>query len=393
MWSQLGPGSMWANTLLISCSGSSFSFNTATTETNTLIGNTQNWNHEGELSQGYFELNIWASSSTWIDFFEVDGLRYNTSIHLPDSEETLRIEHNISLPREIRLKAKTNQSSVILFSCLKFHGYFVPKSSSLTSSSSSTSSSLTSSSLTSSSLTTSLTTLSLSTSTTMMSSISSPTEESENNNLIEISFVVVFLLFFLGYWVIPISKPKEWKLNLHSIKHKKGRIIALTHYKGEYFDVVGYPYSNTDTYLSTFFGSEFMPFLGDYDSTYHVYSIGSRIPLSEAIQGAEFYTRLQWITTIAKALTKAHKCNQSLGKLEDLWIDPVSQRLSIANYYQHLDHPKGVDINRLGQIADELSPDCRDDEDWNEFIKCTLSSECPSAKECFKILSHFIALQ
>jgi len=225
--------------------------------------------------------------------------------------------------------------------------------------------------------------------------VSEPQEETqESESYYELSFVVVYLIFFLGYWMSPISKPKEWHVNLASIQKKKGFVLAKTYYKGEYFDVAGYHKPRTnEIYLSTFFGSEFCPYLGEFDDTYHIYAIGQRIPLSAALEGASFTTRLTWLLTLSNALKKAHRVNQSLGSLEDLWIEPTSQSLSIANYYQKLDKPKGSDINQFGKVANLLTEDCRDDEELNQFIHSCLSARPPSAKDCFKKIRYFISLQ
>lgn len=356
------------NPSLISCSGSSFAYNAVSSTTQILVGDTSGWSHNDMFIQGYFELSIWAAdlSAVTFDYFEVDGIKHNITGYLNNVETVIKKDHNMSLPSNIRLKLKTNKQTMILFSCLKFHGEFIK--------------------------TTTGSTTSTSIITTTGILLESQEETQQSESYWEMSFIVVYVLFFLSYWMFPISKTKEWSLNLTRIQKQDTYILAKTYYKGEYFDVAGY-LKKDEVHLSTFFGHEFCPYLGEYDCRYHVYAIGQRIPLSAAIQGASFHTRLTWLLTLSNALTKSHKVNQSLGLLENLWIDPVTQKLSIANYYQNLDQPKGVDINQLGKIASQLTEDCRDDDDLAQFIHHCLSAKPPSAKECFKKLSYFISLQ
>lgn len=403
VWSQLSPGSLWMNPSLISCSGASFAYNAVSSTTQVLVGDTSGWSHNDLFIQGYFELSIWAAdlSAVTFDYFEVDGIKHNITGYLNNVETVIKVDHNMSLPSNIRLKLKTNKQTMILFSCLKFHGEFIKTTTGSTSTLGSTTTTTTTTSSSSSSLTTSsfmstlgstLTSTSTSIITTTGILLESQEETQHSESYWEMSFIVVYLLFFLSYWLFPISKSREWSLNLTSIQKQDTYILAKTYYKGEYFDVAGY-LKKDEVHLSTFFGHEFCPYLGEYDCRYHVYAIGQRIPLSAAIQGASFHTRLTWLLTLSNALTKSHKVNQSLGLLENLWIDPVTQKLSIANYYQNLDQPKGVDINQLGKIASQLTEDCRDDDDLTQFIHHCLSAKPPSAKECFKKLSYFISLQ
>ena len=317
VWSQIAPGSIWMNPSLISCSGTSFSYNAMSSATQTLIGDTSSWQNNNVFHHGYFELDIWANDANTasFEFFEVDGTKFNKTGYLPIQESSSRFDYNTSLPSQIRFRLKSNKQTLIFFSCLRFHAYFVNVSVSTTSSTSSTlsttSSTLSTTSSTLSTISSSTSSLTTGLPTTLLTTTGTLSEEreetQESESYYEVSFVVVYILFFLSYWMFPGSKSKPWKPRLSHITKKEDYILAKVFYKGEYFDVAGYPYDHKEVFLSTFWGHEFCPYLGEHDSKFQLFAIGHRIPLRAAIQGAPFHTRLTWLLTLAKALTRAHK--------------------------------------------------------------------------------------
>lgn len=412
-WSTISvpSGSPWANTGLITCSGSSFAYSNtgANGFTYHLLADASAWKSPAppmQFEQGNLEVFVWSlTSGSVLNELTVDStplLAGNTTFPLPTTERKLVFSHNASLPRSLRFQVRSTGPSTILFSCVQFRARYenVSGGGGTTGATSGTTGGAAATSGGFSTTTGGTTTGDGTTTTTSQPAAGvwpglewnpqGGTQERGPTYYVDECLVVLNVLIFLLYWAIParVRLPDSIKLS-QIVRKSEGYFLARNLNS---FYVVGYSQKEEGAPMSPhpgLVGELFCPFIGVYDKSYQVFAIGNRIPLAAALTGASFSRRLEWLASVAVILDQAHVRGIALGSLDSLWVDPVSQSIAISDYVGR-DAPIPEDIHAFGRLTETLIGGTEDGP-IASFIEACLSSDQPSARECIEATRYFIS--
>lgn len=421
-WStvQVPSGSAWLNTGLISCSGSSFGYTSLSAggSSNILVANAAAWhnavpsNQSLQFLQGSLEIFLWAlNSGPRVSLLTADGeslLPANSSSFplLPTQEQKMTFAHNTSLPHSLRFQVTSPVATLVLFSCAQFRARYENQTTT-TGTTGTTSGGGASTgdglAVATTTGTTWATTGGGGTLTTGESALASagavwpglewtPQASSPRDAayFVDRSLVVLHVLCFLLYWAIPSRVRLPKRLALSNIVRKgSGRLMAVNL---GHFSVACYSQKEEGARMvphPELVGEVFCPFIGIYDVTYQVYAVGDRIPLRAALEGAPRLRRLGWLYTVTVILEELHKRDVVLGSLSALWVDPVTQRIAVANYAGK-EVPQTEDVHALGRLMAELLGDIQ--EDWLlKYIEACLLPDPPSVHDCAGALTYLIS--
>jgi hypothetical protein len=430
-------GSSWSNTGLITCSGTSFAYNNVPAQhsTHILVGNAQQWNDPSppwDFSQGNLELFMWSlTSGSELKHLTVDGtslLGGNTTLVLPTRETKLSFQYNVSLPQSLEFQVYSPTASTILFSCVRFRAYYENRTLATTTGNQLSGSTTTGEQQVSSTTGNQLAgSTSVSTST-AISGISSSTSgngtqqagstlttsglpawqellskhqgEGQSNATfsLEMWLVLANAVIFLLVWCLPTRVRLPPRMSLNQIVRKDVGEIWATNLG--HFSVVAYGRKGYYDYPSPhLIGEFFCPFIGFYDfshndADYHVYAVSDRIPLRGALEGQDvpLEQKLLWMESVACMIEQAHTHDVGLNpELRQLWVDPVSQSIALADYACR-PRPDKRDVHALGKLMEELIGRTGQTE-IDAFIDSCLVEQTPSAKECKAAIRYLLSLQ
>lgn len=442
-------GSSWSNTGLITCSGTSFAYNNVPAQGSThfLVGDAQQWNDPPppwDFSQGNLELFMWSlTSGSELKHLTVDGtslLGGNTTLVLPTRETKLSFQYNVSLPQSLEFQVYSPTASTILFSCVQFRAYYENRTLATTTTGTQQAgptttgdqqagpattgeqqvSSTTGGQQAGSSTTTSgsqhagstSTGTQLAGSTTLTTSglpawqelLSKHQGRGQSNATfsLEMWLVLANAVIFLLAWCLPTRVRLPPRMSFSQIVRKDvGEIWAtnLGHFSVVAYGRKGEPASWLDYPSPHLIGELFCPFIGFYDFShndgdYHVYAVGDRIPLRGALEGQDvpLEQKLTWVESIACMIEQAHTHDVGLyPELRQLWVDPVSQSIALADYACR-PRPDKRDIHALGKLMEELIGRTGQTE-IDAFIDTCLVEHTPSAKECKAAIRYLLSLQ
>ena len=420
------PGSTWVNTGLISCSGSSFSYNNVPAQgiTRILMGDAGQWGDPGppwEYDSGSLEVFLWSlNAGPKLGYLTADGeqlLPGNTTVTLPTQETKLSFQHNTSVPRIIEFQVYSPTAATLLFSCVQFRAHYENKTTTTitTQVSSGSTGAVFATGNSGSVLTTQVPTtvsgvtggVGLTTGESLMltstSGLPAWQELLWNHQRggrssaafpIDECLVLISMLLFLMTWVIPARVRLPARLKLSHVVKKDDCDFWATNLG--VFSVVAIGRDNKKGSYEPpsphLVGRLFCPFIGVHDS-YHVYAIGNRIPLNGALDGdVSLIKKLFWLEEVASMIAQAHAHSVKLNpEARHLWVDPVSQNIAMADYAGHRGN-KQRNVHALGKLMEILLGHTGHSE-IDTFVDLCLNANPPGARECVAAIRCFRTLQ